>query len=172
MNYYVNIKPEFPPELKNQLKEALDNDDINKLLALVNHQLNYYTTNNRFKIGETNGSTKFYFMANGWKFYDESFESIIAFLRKCDSIQDANKKNISVEEFIDIVNKYKDYPDYEEYFTSQLERYKKSGNINTYRHYSEIYSIFESQGFNTLIFNKDGEELSKSLGYRFLKEDN
>ena len=121
-NVYALRKNIYTKDLYNKYKEAIENEDDNKLDEL-NESFQQLREENTIHIGKRSGGWKFLFNHNNWKYYDYTKQSIDSFLRSCYKLKNEYGEEITIDEFWkEYVDDFGDGVNGEQYCKLELER--------------------------------------------------
>ena len=176
-NVYAIRKKWQYSDFEDKLSELCKNHDLDGLISYtdkIKQKMEYEEVH----IGKRSGGWKFLFNHNNWKYYGTDKESIMEFLKSCDSLENEYGDELTPEQFWkEYVEDFKDGFGGKEYAQSEIDRAiaKEKGEIEdkfnfilTVSQAKQWYHEAEQRNFYEEQFDKDGNSLDYSkMDYRF-----
>lgn len=176
-NVYAIRKKWQYSDFEDKLSELCKNHDLDGLISCVD-KIKEKMQYEEIHIGKRSGGWKFLFNHNNWKYYGADKESIMEFLRSCDSLENEYGDELTPEQFWkEYVEDCKNGITGKEYAQSEIDRAiaKENGEIEDRFNFIQTvhgarcsYSMAANHNFYEASTDNNGNPLDYStMDYRF-----
>jgi hypothetical protein len=176
-NVYAIRKKWQYSDFEDKISELCKNHDLDGLISYtdkIKQKMEYEEVH----IGKRSCGWKFIFNHNNWKYYGADKDSIMEFLKSCDSLENEYGDELTPEQFWrEYVEDFKDGFGGKEYAQDQIDKAiakergeieDKFGFIPTVSQARNEYNVAECRNFYEEKYDKEGNLLDYSkMDYRF-----
>ena len=176
-NVYAIRKKWRYSDFEDKISELCENHDLDGLISYID-KIKQKMEYEEVHIGKRSGGWKFLFNHNNWKYYGADKDSIMEFLKSCDSLEDEYGDELTPEQFWDdYVDAFKNGITGKQYAEKDIKDAiaKENGEIEDKFNFilsvdaaNRAYYMAEKNNFYEEKYDKDGNLLDYSkMDYRF-----